>query len=442
MNEPAPRPAVGPLGPAAPASVGWSWLIRWRWLVGGISGVALLAVARWDHEATPTLPLALLLAVLLGSNAVLAKGKPRGGDAALFGILGFDTLVLTAFLALTGGATNPFSILYMVQITLAAVVLGSRWTWPIVALSVVCFGALFALPTTDFAAVESATDHLHHDHGHHGGFSRHLYGMLAAFAVTSAAVTYLVTRIARALRARETELVEAREQAARAEHMAALTTLAAGAAHELGTPLGTIAIAASELARDAARVAPDLAADAQLIRAEVGRCRAILDQMNTSAAEAGGEPASRVSVAEVMGRVAALQPDDRRSRLRCVDEAGGEVSLPPNRTVRVLGDLVDNAFDASGPRHEVTLEARRAGGAVSFAVQDGGVGMDPVVLRRAREPFFTTKDAGEGMGLGLFLAQALADRLGGRLEIASRPGAGTTTALHLPVSAAPEEWVS
>lgn len=402
--------------PTAP-SVGLSWLVRWRWLVAASSGTAIMGahLMGWTVQLAPLLGLTSLLVV---SNIALSRREVARAPS-VFAVLAFDTLLLTALLALSGGPTNPFSILYMVQTTLAAVVLGSRWTWPIVGLSVVCFAGLFMLPG------ETMGGH------HHGHYSQHLYGMFAAFAVTAAAITYLVTRIAQALRVRETQLNEVRELAARAEHMAALTTLAAGAAHELGTPLGTIAIAASELAHAAEAVDPALAEDALLIREEVARCRRILDQMNTEAAEAGGEPLTTVEVTSLLEQVVASQPEARRERLR-LEAAPGKVDVPRERTVRVLSDLVDNAFDASPEDGVVNLSAQRAGGMVRFAVQDAGTGMDEVVLRRAREPFFTTKAAGDGMGLGLFLAQALADRLGGRLEIDSRPGAGTTTSLHLP----------
>lgn len=404
--------------PAAP-SVGLSWLVRWRWLVGASSGVAIAAaqLMGWTVQLAPLLGLTSLLLV---SNVALSR-RQAARAPSVFAVLAFDTLLLTAFLALSGGPANPFSILYMVQTTLAAVVLGSRWTWPLVGLSVVCFGGLFLLPGEPMGGHQ----------GHHGHYSQHLYGMFAAFAVTAAAITYLVTRIARALRVRETQLAEARELAARAEHMAALTTLAAGAAHELGTPLGTIAIAASELAHAAEAVDPALAEDARLIREEVARCRRILDQMNTEAADVGGETLSVVEVATLLEQVVAIQPEGRRERLR-LEATTGTVEVPRERTVRVLSDLVDNAFDASPEDGEVSLSALREGHTVRFVVEDGGSGMDEVVLRRAREPFFTTKAAGEGMGLGLFLAQALADRLGGRLEIDSSPGGGTTTSLHLP----------
>jgi len=407
---------------AAAPSVGLSWLVRWRWLVGAAAGVAVVTAQAcgWTVRAAPLLGLTALLMV---SNLALSR-RQEARAPAIFSVLAFDTLLLTAFLALSGGPTNPFSILYMVQIALAAVVLGSRWTWPIVALSVVCFGALFLLPGEPAPM-----------NGHHGHFSQHLYGMFAAFAVTAAAITYLVTRIARALRVREMQLVEARELAARAEYMAALTTLAAGAAHELGTPLGTIAIAASELAHAAAERDPGLAEDARLIREEVARCRRILDQMNTEAAEAGGEPLTSVEISELLEQVLALQPAARRTRLR-MDAPSARLEAPPERTARVLSDLIDNAFDASSAEAEVALSVRREGDAIRFEVKDVGAGMGGVVLRRAREPFFTTKAAGDGMGLGLFLAQALADRLGGSLEIDSRPGTGTTTSLTLPVTGA------
>src|SRR5262249_5873196 len=125
-----------------------------------------------------------------------------------------STVLLTALLMLAGGAQNPFSVLYLVQVTLAAVALGRAWTFGITALSVGCYALLFSLPGG----------------AHHGGgFSAHLQGMWLAFTIAAFAIAYLVSGLAAALRRREAELLRTREQAARAERLASLTTLAAGA---------------------------------------------------------------------------------------------------------------------------------------------------------------------------------------------------------------------
>jgi two-component system sensor histidine kinase RegB len=262
----------------------------------------------------------------------------------------------------------------------------------------------------------------------------HLQAMLLAFAVAAVLTAHVVVQLSAAIDRRDVELAVARVEVARAERLAALTTLAAGAAHELATPLGTIAIAAAELDRALASQPDALRDDARLIRAEVRRCRDILDRLATDAGDTRGEaPETLDAVRVVAGVRSELAADAAR-----VDVAGAtvacRVSAPPRALVTALVNVVRNALDA-GTRVHLDVAADDA--RVRFIVRDDGPGMSPTVLARAGEPFFTTKPPGRGMGLGLFLTRTLCEQLGGRLEIASTPGAGTTVTLVLPAVPSP-----
>lgn len=420
--------------PAAPR-VGLAWLMRLRWTAIVVE-LGAIVVARWGFSLRD-LPTAALLA-LVGVTAVTNLALPAVGARAgpglpslLGSVLVLDTLTLTALLALSGGPSNPFSVLYMVQVALAAVVLGSAWTWTVVTLSIAGFASLFLLhvPLSELS--------MHGGTSHGARFDLHLYGMLLAFAIAAILIAYVVTRVSQTLRAREAQLAEARERNARSERLAALTTLAAGAAHELGTPLGTIAVVARELEREAEREHGESAIgeDARLIRAEVDRCRTILDQLGTQSGESAGEAPSTTNVAQLVRDATELVGEDRAARLQlhCAEDVGN-ARLPRAAFARALANLLKNAFDASAPEAGVQLGIRRTGGALVFEVQDDGAGMSPDVLERATEPFYTTKDQGEGMGLGLFLARALAEQLGGRLELDSAPDRGTTVRLEVPAA--------
>ncbi|HVP31032.1 MAG TPA: HAMP domain-containing sensor histidine kinase [Myxococcota bacterium] len=411
------------------------WIIRLRW-VAAAGQLASIALAATLLEAP--LPYGALLAVVLLaplSNVLLGLPAARRAvraDLLVPIVLGFDTVSFTALLYLSGGPENPLSALYAVHVALAALTGSARMTWAIALLAASGYAVVFRWHVVE--------------HFWHGPLSSsipipmHLVGMWVAVVVVSMVLTYFIGRIVSGLRAREREIATLREVAARNERLASLTTLAAGAAHELGSPLGTIAVAARELERvlDGARMQPEVADDARLIRSEVERCREILDRMSVRVSEEARHGAEPLLAGE-LGRAVteALGPDAGR-RLRVT------LGLPADRflgrradVVGALLPLLQNALDASRPDQLVRLDAAQERGEIVLVVRDEGSGMPDHVLEHAREPFFTSKSPGRGTGLGLFVTQLHAERLGGRLDLESAPGRGTTATLVLPAPADP-----
>ncbi len=407
-------------------------LIRLRW--GAVAGEAFsLLVARYTVGADlPLSPALALVGLMAATNVALAlalRGRPLRAPRCA-AVLAFDVLQLTALLALVGGASNPFSILYLVQISMAALILGPRWTWGLAGLAAAAYAALFVLVPAPV---------MMHDHTGEG-FASHLRVMWIAFTAAAALTTYFVARLSGELERRELELRDVRELAARHERVAALTTLAAGAAHELGTPLGTVAVAAGELHRAVEKAGGPLASamrdDLRLIRQELDRCRRILDGMAAGSGDLVGEAPAALEVSALVQEVKAALPPGRASRLDVRDGGPGQLVAPRRALAGAVANLVQNAFDAA-PDGRVKLRvAPLPGGGVRITVEDRGPGMASEVLARVGEPFYTTKPPGQGLGLGLFLARSLADRLGGRFDIESTPGAGTRVSMELPPAAA------
>jgi two-component system sensor histidine kinase RegB len=263
----------------------------------------------------------------------------------------------------------------------------------------------------------------------------HMRGMWIALAISAALIVYIVQRVTRELEEVEVELAAERSLGERRNRVASLATLAAGAAHELSTPLSTIAVVTRELQRTLQDGPPGALDDLALVKQQIARCQDILHQMSANAGENAGEPFRPLPLAEWATAALGNLPQSERVVMRAdVDLAAYAVEGPARGLVRALRSLLKNAIQASPPGEPVELRFSRHGQMIQADVSDKGSGIPPEVLERVGEPFFTTKVPGEGMGLGLFLTRALAEQLGGDIEVTSMPGTGTTASLRLPAA--------
>lgn len=402
--------------------INFAWLLKLRWVsVGGQALTVLVAQLAALTHPLPLAPLGALIIVQAVSNAAgywVLRRRQRMGPLLLAAPLVFDVLCVSAELLLTGGASNPLSVVLLVYLALAVIILPRAMAWLIAVLAVAGFGALF--PGHD----------MHSAHN----MQRHLQGMWAAFALTAVGIVYFVGRVNGALRDREAELAQTQAFAAQAERMAALATLAAGAAHELSTPLSTIAVISKELEHTLVAHHDDaeLLEDARLIRSQVDRCRQILDRLATEAGRSRGETPLLLHIKDVLEAVirglGITVPFDIAAPLE-----RRQLRLFPNALREALTPIIDNARQSAGEAG-VRVSASLRGERLAIQVIDTGPGMSPDVLAKATEPFFTTKPAGTGMGLGLFLARAVIERMGGSLSIETSPGEGccVTVLLGIP----------
>jgi two-component system sensor histidine kinase RegB len=406
------------------------WIVRLRWgSVIAESATVILALAIL-HMPLATTALATIIAVTAVSNLALdlwRRAERPFASPAIGAVLLADTALLTTLLYFSGGPWNPFTSLYLLYVMLAALALGMRWATAVVIVAAAGYALLF------YAHIPVGV--LEHEHHGGPGLSTHLKSMWVAFAVTGALVAYFVSRVAAALREREAQLAQAQRIAARNEKLVSLSTLAAGAAHELGTPLSTIAVAAKELERVLVLQGLPWSEDARLIRGAVERCRGIVLQMSGRSPEGLGEVRQQAGINAVVGELrerAVLDPPDRLA-VEIHPQVPGKVAIPREGLVQALGFLVRNAMDASSPGAPIMLRVFLDDGRLRFEVEDSGSGIAAEILERLGEPFFTTKPTGEGMGLGVFLARAFAERWHGRLAIDSVAGRGTRATLEIPV---------
>jgi two-component system, sensor histidine kinase RegB len=392
-----------------------AWLPFVRWVTCIVLWVVVAAVVLFPHLDLPLRaiwPFGLAAAICRTAIATLSQ-RGRRVPQALLGISwSTEAAMLTGLLDITGGPFNPFIVMYAAYTWIAAVTLGLPWVIVVTTVSTAGFGWL----VLDHVQAELAEHHRLND------FPTHLFTMWLSGSAIAELVAHYVARARAVLDQRQQQLDEARDRAVRSEHLASLTTLAAGAAHELSTPLATIAVAARELERDAERLSAldvqlvSVKDDARLIRTEVDRCQVILDGMSGRAPD-GTAPATET-----------LKPDTIAQLVR-----GRLTDAQQERLHVEISSLLKNAFDASDPGSGVWLRFARRDEMLRIEVRDRGVGMSPDVRRRVGEPFYTTKEPGQGLGLGLFLTRAFAERAGGTLQFESDNG--TTAILEIPARA-------
>jgi len=392
-----------------------------------IAGILLaLAVTHWFGGLTlPLLPL-LIISASLGLINLWTWKRVRSGafisDQEFLLQLSMDVLAIAGALYFTGGASNPFAWFFLIPVIIAATVLPALATWLMAALTTFCYTLLMFV----FLPLGNS-DHLHHSNN----FAQHVFGMWFGFVLSAALISWFVTGMARTLRERDNALAEAREQALRDEQLVALATLATGAAHELGTPLATMAVITGELQRVA--LEDPVKRKVTVLRAQIERCKRALAVISASAGELRAESGSLVPVRDFLDQVI-----DAWSRQR-MHAAIETRFLPGPASARIINEytlhqslinLLNNAADVSS--EPLTLEASWDLGQLSVDILDNGPGLHPGVASSIGQHKCSDKEY--GMGLGLFLTHATIQRLGGEIALFDRDAGGTCTRIRLPLT--------
>lgn len=336
----------------------------------------------------------------------------------LFAYLQLDGLALALLLFFSGGASNPFVSLLLLPLIVAATLLPVSQVWVMTAVTVALYTALMFhyWPLPGIFTCYSP------------GFEIHLWGMWLVFAISALLIAGFVARLATALRIRDRQVAQLREQALRDEQILNLGLFAAGAAHELGTPLSTIAVLAREMEYSRGDDA-ELCIDLGTLRQQVDACKAILGDLLRSAnlaTDRGKTQPLDALLEDIRTRWQLLRPGVPLA-VRCSGSSLPRVAAPQTVSQTLL-NLLNNAADASP--HSVNLEGRGEGERVVIEIRDRGAGLTPEALRRAGEAFFSTKE--EGVGIGLLLANAALERLGGRVSLWRDPQGETCTRVDLP----------
>jgi two-component system sensor histidine kinase RegB len=387
--------------------------------------LALPTAQSFGGFSLPPLPL-LTISGSLGLINLWTWRRVRSGvyirDHEFLLQLTIDVLAITGLLYFTGGASNPFAWFFLIPLIIAATVLPAIATWLMAALTTLCYTLLMFF----FLPLDSG-EHLHHN----DNFAQHVFGMWFGFVLSAALISWFVTGMARTLRERDIALAEAREQALRDQQLVALGTLATGAAHELGTPLATMAVLTGELQR--AALEESVTRKLGILREQIQRCKRALSVISASAGEVRAESGSLVPVRDFLDQVIGAW---RRQRMNASIEAEFRPGSPGARIIneytlhQSLINLLNNAADVSS--ESVTLKASWNQRELCIDILDNGPGLHPGVAERIQQRKPSDKEY--GMGLGLFLTHATVQRLGGEIALFDRESGGTCTHVRLPLT--------
>ena len=368
----------------------------------------------------PMLGIIAAYAVVNVVSIRLLRDQREISERAYFAQLILDVLFLTLLLYFSGGYSNPLIWLYLLPLFIVSSTLPRAYAWSMAGLVLVCYSLLVFFYQPLFVMM----------HGHAGmDFHLHLVGMWVSFVLSVALIVFFIMHMSDALREREKRLADLREKTARDELVVALGALAAGAAHELGTPLATMAVVAGELAHDYAGD-PEAAGKMQILKEQLRRCRDILSQISASAGQARAEEGRSIPLDSYMRQLLEQWQSTRPGTSVELDvPTGTPPSLVADVTLtQALFNLLNNAADAS-PEH-IWLACRWQNDRIEIEVCDEGPGLPEGFRQQLGSPFVSTKSGGRG--LGLFLSQAVIERLGGSLTLADRQPRGVCARVTLP----------
>ena len=403
-------------------------LIQLRW----IAVVGQIVTIEFAYDVLGIqLPMHTMLAalgVLLTFNIVSYlrwRTRRKFSQTELFVSLLVDVAMLTTQLYLSGGASNPFVFLYLLQVTLGAVLLKPGFVWSLFVITATCFVALagFAHPLA-----------LPPDHNY-GLSSLYIQGTLICFVLNAVLLVTFITRINRNLREQDARLAGLRQRAAEEEHIVRMGLLASGAAHELGTPLATLAVILGDWRR-----MPAFTADTELLQevtemqTQLQRCKAIVSGILLSAGETRGESSAATTITTFMdGLVEEWRHTRVRAALHYDNQFGNDMPVVSDSAVKqMIFNVLDNAVESSG--QWLHLAVSREGGDLVLRCTDRGPGFAPATLAQFGKPYNSSKGR-PGGGLGLFLVVNVARTLGGVVIATNPPDGGACVTIKLPLAA-------
>lgn len=426
----------------------WLFILR-NLMIGGESLLLLISIDILNiplHQEALWLTILAICSVNLYTWIRLKTDLPVT-EMEIFSQLALDVFAIASLLYLTGGATNPFTWIFLLPVILTAIVLPHAYTWYMVILTTTLYTFLIPYHAT-LTTVEPHLMHMnmgnisHEMHNQQDAefFNFHIFGMWFGFVCSAGLVAFFSLELSNTIKASERTLAEAREKALQDDRIISLGTLAASAAHDMGTPLGTMAIISNELKYDySPEVHPELHEKMNIMEEQINRCKQALSVMSASAGELRAESGHITVLSDYLDEVIMQwrnQQPGVRLNLHINPEAPLNESILAELTLtHSLINVLNNAAEVSPREKGIDLFIHRCtqDHFIGIQIRDYGPGIpDELIDQIGKAPI----NSQQGLGVGLFLTYSTITRLGGKIDVSNAPTGGACIDIILPLTVA------
>ncbi len=432
---------------SAKENLQWLFILR-NLMIGGESLLLLISI---DILKIPLHQEALWLTILaIGSVNLYTwmrlKTDIHVTEMEIFSQLAIDVFAIAALLYLTGGATNPFTWIFLLPVILTAIVLPHAYTWYMVILTTTLYTFLIPFHAT-LTTVEPHLMHMDmasmspamHDTQDQEFFNFHIFGMWFGFVCSAGLVAFFAVELSNTIKMGERTLAEAREKSLQDERIIALGTLAASAAHDMGTPLGTMAIIAHELKDDySPEVHTELHEKMHILQDQINRCKQALSVMSASAGELRAESGHITVLSDYLDEVLMQwrsQQPGVKLNLHINPKAPLNESILAELTLtHSLINILNNAAEVTAIEKGIdfSINPCTEENFVGLRIRDYGPGIpDELINKIGKAPI---NDSSQGLGVGLFLTYSTINRLGGTIDVSNPPNGGACIDIILPLA--------
>lgn len=405
-------------------NLGYLLLIRLFAISGQVMALSYMYFYLGIHfPVKPVILIITLLSMVTAFSWLACRGSKEIAEHVFVSQLMIDVIALSLLIYFTGGSINPFISLFILPVIFAAASLRPAYASIITLVAIGYYTSLmfFHVPLDGV-------------HTHNSGTQIHLWGMWFGFILTASLVAYFVARISSTVRKQDRALTEAREEALRSDRILALGTLAAGTAHELGTPLSTMAVITGELLKDY-QGDKELTGDLGLLKEQIQRCKTILARMSSDAGQSQADAGNKIRVdsyiQEVINNWQQTRSDiDFDFELKPSSETP-EIIVDRTLTSAII-NVLNNAADASSKKIHIVCSWNNA--YMNIEVIDDGHGIEEQHQSLLGKSIFSTKPSDQGLGIGLFLAEATLTRMGGKISLNNHKDGGAHAEINIPLS--------